>query len=276
MHATSTKLRAALRYCHCFTVLLPIALASKKCWSHFMNMSVIHCVSDHSCRCEQQFDLRHFRALRQRHYCGRCQQAFCLQHTAYSTHGASGSCGAESRCVCVDCFQDLTPEYRMFLTTRNTLNSRRSSSGPAGGSSSDGGCSASSRQTQSSDLGECRPPAAASAASESGYLSSKKLFNIGGKSRAYKSSPNLQQHTAGTSPSRVMNFHSPGRRSQPGVGTAVTASASSRSGGLHEQVPDSGDVDSRSSVMGKMLWARGLAKAKAVVRFKQAGQHRKQ
>lgn len=42
--------------------------------------------------------------------------------------------------------------------------------------------------------------------------------------------------------------------------------ASSSSSRLDEMAKAAG------SVMGKMLWARGLAKAKAVVRFKQAGQ----
>eukprot|EP00775_Hariotina_reticulata_P002874 gene2874-3165_t len=82
-------------------------------------------------RCTQLFDLRHLKALMGRHYCGRCQQAFCIQHTAYSPHGSTGSCGAESRCVCITCFYDFTPEYRMFLSSRNTLISRRTSSGPA-------------------------------------------------------------------------------------------------------------------------------------------------
>lgn len=82
-------------------------------------------------RCQQQFGLRQWKATLQRHYCGRCQQAFCLQHTAYSPHGTNGTCGVQSRCLCIDCFYEYTPEYQAFLASRNTLiGSKRSKSGP--------------------------------------------------------------------------------------------------------------------------------------------------
>jgi hypothetical protein len=72
--------------------------------------------------CEQRFDsLRNLGAKRQRHNCGRCLRTVCLAHTAYSTHGASGPCGVQSRCVCVTCFAQFTPEYQMLLAARNTL-----------------------------------------------------------------------------------------------------------------------------------------------------------
>eukprot|EP00877_Chromochloris_zofingiensis_P009766 jgi/Chrzof1/5042/Cz15g09180.t1 len=88
-------------------------------------------------RCEQRFDMRNLRALRTKHYCGRCQQVFCLQHTAYSSHGPGGSCGQESRCVCINCFYEFTPEYRALLMARNTLPSKRSISGPSAPSSTE-------------------------------------------------------------------------------------------------------------------------------------------
>ncbi len=45
----------------------------------------------------------------------------CLAHTAYSPHGATGSCGHESRCVCTVCFQQFNRSYQLFLMSRNTL-----------------------------------------------------------------------------------------------------------------------------------------------------------
>lgn len=54
--------------------------------------------------CEKKFDVKNMRERRQKHYCGRCQQVYCLEHTAYSAHGATGDCGQDSRCVCINCF----------------------------------------------------------------------------------------------------------------------------------------------------------------------------
>ena len=71
--------------------------------------------------CTQRFDLRNYSAMRQRHSCGRCLQTFCLSHTAYSPHGASGACGVQSRCVCFECYLEFTPEYQALLESRNTL-----------------------------------------------------------------------------------------------------------------------------------------------------------
>jgi hypothetical protein len=85
-------------------------------------------------RCNQRFDLRNLRALMQRHYCGRCQRAFCLPHTAFSTHGPRGQCGAESGCLCFACYREFTAAYRSALSARNTLADRqRTLSGPPGG-----------------------------------------------------------------------------------------------------------------------------------------------
>ncbi|KAG2492414.1 hypothetical protein HYH03_009357 [Edaphochlamys debaryana] len=71
--------------------------------------------------CCKKLDLRHYRDYARRHYCGRCQTTVCGAHTAYSPHGATGSCGHESRCVCVLCFQAFNPSYQAFLRSRNTL-----------------------------------------------------------------------------------------------------------------------------------------------------------
>ncbi|GFR50893.1 hypothetical protein Agub_g13128, partial [Astrephomene gubernaculifera] len=71
--------------------------------------------------CGRKLDLRHFREYSRRHYCGRCQQTVCGAHTAYSPHGATGSCGHESRCVCSICFTHFNPAYQHFLRQRNTL-----------------------------------------------------------------------------------------------------------------------------------------------------------
>lgn len=78
--------------------------------------------------------MRNLRALMTRHHCGRCQRVFCLAHTAYSTHGPSGQCGAESACLCYACFAGFTPAYRAALGEQNTLRGRqRTLSGPPGG-----------------------------------------------------------------------------------------------------------------------------------------------
>lgn len=71
--------------------------------------------------CGRKLDLLHYRDYVRRHYCGRCQQVVCLAHTAYSPHGATGSCGHESRCVCTVCFQQFNRSYQLFLMSRNTL-----------------------------------------------------------------------------------------------------------------------------------------------------------
>lgn len=75
-------------------------------------------------RCGRPLDILHFRDYQRRHYCGRCQGIFCLEHTAYSPHGPTGSCGHESRCVCTNCIGSFNPEYRAFLAQRNTLHPR--------------------------------------------------------------------------------------------------------------------------------------------------------
>lgn len=66
-----------------------------------------------------------------------------MAHTAYSPHGPSGGCGAESRCVCVDCFGDFTQQHRALLTSRNTLRviPERSSVSSPGRFSGTGGAS---------------------------------------------------------------------------------------------------------------------------------------
>jgi hypothetical protein len=96
--------------------------------------------------CEQRFDsLRNLGAKRQRHNCGRCLRTVCLAHTAYSTHGTSGPCGVQSRCVCVTCFAQFTPEYQMLLAARNTL--------CAGGGAAAGGLPCGGRQRRPSSSG---------------------------------------------------------------------------------------------------------------------------
>eukprot|EP00201_Polytomella_parva_P009687 CAMPEP_0175059830 /NCGR_PEP_ID=MMETSP0052_2-20121109/12651_1 /TAXON_ID=51329 ORGANISM="Polytomella parva, Strain SAG 63-3" /NCGR_SAMPLE_ID=MMETSP0052_2 /ASSEMBLY_ACC=CAM_ASM_000194 /LENGTH=907 /DNA_ID=CAMNT_0016325425 /DNA_START=242 /DNA_END=2965 /DNA_ORIENTATION=- len=71
--------------------------------------------------CDKKLDMLHYKDYKQKHYCGRCQQMMCLEHTAYSPHGPTGGCGYESRCTCVLCFLRFSSDYQAFLMQRNTL-----------------------------------------------------------------------------------------------------------------------------------------------------------
>lgn len=73
---------------------------------------------------------KNYKEHKTKHYCGRCQRTYCLQHTEYSPHGNTGTCGQNSNCVCVDCFKLFTLEFQMQLMQRNKLckaNSRTAS-----------------------------------------------------------------------------------------------------------------------------------------------------
>jgi hypothetical protein len=217
--------------------------------------------------CQQAFDLRHWRATLQRHYCGRCQQAFCAQHTAYSPHGASGACGVQSRCLCLQCFGEYTPEYQAFLASRNTLTSKRSRSGPP--------LSASAAAAGAAGAAGAGPPgvrvAAASAAGDSrasswsggGGSSSSSGGGGGGSARSWR-------------PRSALLL---GRRASAGTGAAPLSPLSSQQGDAAARgAADDSDAAAAlqrtpSARNTQLLWGRGLTKALGVVRFKHAGSH---
>ncbi|KXZ44899.1 hypothetical protein GPECTOR_61g852 [Gonium pectorale] len=105
--------------------------------------------------CGRKLDLLHYRDYARRHYCGRCQQTVCGAHTAYSPHGATGSCGHESRCVCVVCFTHFNPAYQRFLRQRNTL--KPAASGPGPGPSASAGTSAPASSATAGALADGTP-----------------------------------------------------------------------------------------------------------------------
>ena len=49
----------------------------------------------------------------QKHYCSRCQNLFCHHHTQYSPHGSLGSCGLDSKCICLLCWQEIPPSRQV-------------------------------------------------------------------------------------------------------------------------------------------------------------------
>ena len=42
-----------------------------------------------------------------------CQNVYCHWHTRISPHGAYGSCGVDSKCVCFKCFKLLSPDAQV-------------------------------------------------------------------------------------------------------------------------------------------------------------------
>ncbi|KAF6258431.1 hypothetical protein COO60DRAFT_1120138 [Scenedesmus sp. NREL 46B-D3] len=231
--------------------------------------------------CTQQFDLRHLRALKQRHYCGRCQQAYCLAHTAYSPHGPSGACGAESRCVCCSCFFDFTPEYRMFLASRNTIQpgggSRRSQSGPPQQGTGSGSGSAGGASGGGSGSRHGSPvPAVAAAAAAAGActvsrdraqtksllaMQQQQVWPAGSKLRMSRSSNTLTRDPAADEAAAA----------GPGPGVACSPNSSSNNCVQDSQAAYPSQAN-QQHLKSRMLWARAWTKSKAVVRLLQAGQ----
>merc|ERR1712216_289045 len=50
-----------------------------------------------------------------RHYCRDCQGVYCLQHTRYSPHASYGECGMMSKCLCLQCFDELSHDEQIRL-----------------------------------------------------------------------------------------------------------------------------------------------------------------
>lgn len=230
----------------------------------------------------------------QRHYCGRCQQAFCLQHTVYSPHGASGTCGVQSRCLCIDCFYEYTPEYQAFLASRNTLTGKRSRSGPPGaagiaGSSNGPGSSSSSMTTGGSRSasgmlsrlvpqslnGSQRQLAAAAAA---GASSSAGCAGIGGVPVAPAPAPagralSTCQTAAGAAAVPDADASGlAGGPAEPAQRRTPAAEHPEEALSVKRQQPlVAGSTKPSAGSNSRMLWGRGLTKALGVVRFKHAG-----
>lgn len=239
-------------------------------------------------RCRQQFGLRHWKATLQRHYCGRCQQAFCAQHTAYSPHGSSGTCGVQSRCLCIDCFYEYTPEYQAFLASRNTLTGKRSRSGPpaaaaamaAGSSSSTGGSksggmlsrlvphSFSSSQNQSAVVASIGGGSGGSGAVSvlAPRSAGDQVQQQQGQAAADGASADPVHQPMATSAGSAGDMAGQQTTNQQAAGVRQLARRSSLSAGA--TAPSAAYSKGTKS---RMLWGRGLTKALGVVRFKHAG-----
>lgn len=155
----------------------------------------------------------------------------------------------------------------MFLTLRNTLVSRRAISGPPGGGDS------SSSSVHDGEIGNRR----------TGWSAVGRLGKVGARSAksaiAAVATPPSAWGTADGDVAAVEAATTAARNGEawPRVSGQTAAVGSAVEGPMGAETVDSrADINSSSSkqggtVLGKMLWARGLGKAKAVVRFKQAG-----
>jgi hypothetical protein len=79
------------------------------------------CVAGCTKRWDKWMSTSGFRMKPAKHYCGLCQRAYCVAHTATSPHGAKGRCDPESKCVCVVCYQSLDEHARFALEATNKL-----------------------------------------------------------------------------------------------------------------------------------------------------------
>ena len=79
------------------------------------------CVAGCAKRWDKWMSTSGFRMQPAKHYCGLCQRAYCVVHTATSPHGAKGRCDPESKCVCVVCYQSLDEHARDHLEATNKL-----------------------------------------------------------------------------------------------------------------------------------------------------------
>ena len=79
------------------------------------------CVAGCAKRWDKWMSTSGFRMKPAKHYCGLCQRAYCVAHTATSPHGAKGRCDPESKCVCVVCYQSLDEHARDELEATNKL-----------------------------------------------------------------------------------------------------------------------------------------------------------
>eukprot|EP00878_Enallax_costatus_P034237 GHUV01037940.1.p2 GENE.GHUV01037940.1~~GHUV01037940.1.p2 ORF type:complete len:151 (-),score=54.10 GHUV01037940.1:77-529(-) len=143
---------------------------------------------------------------------------------------------------------------------RNTLVSRRAISGPprdGGSSSSDDSGELVNRRTGWSAVGRL---------GKLGVRSSKSAAAVVGQQQP--------SGDVGTSPpAEVPAARNAGSCSASGLVAKVAAEdhTDAPAGDIRREYGGLGSSNRDKSVLGQMLWARGLAKAKAVVRFKQAG-----
>ena len=79
------------------------------------------CVEGCTKRWDKWMSTSGFRMKPAKHYCGLCQRAYCVAHTATSSHGTKGRCDPESKCVCVVCYQSLDEHAREYLEATNEL-----------------------------------------------------------------------------------------------------------------------------------------------------------
>ena len=230
-----------------------------------------------------------------------------MQHTAYSPHGTSGTCGVQSRCLCIDCFYEYTPEYQAFLASRNTLVGKRSRSGPPaaaaaaaafggpwegeasmrgrdGGSTSAGG-RAGSVLSRLVPLGRSSSSKQVTGAGAAGAGSASCLAR---RDESYQAKQGHQLQ-AGVAPvSAAAPAHVSGAPlTADGSDSAEQLMEHSHEAMMTQQQPQP-QLTRRSSLgvgamavqpaaacsqgmKSRMLWGRGLTKALGVVRFKHAG-----
>jgi hypothetical protein len=205
-----------------------------------------------------------------------------MQHTAYSPHGTSGTCGVQSRCLCIDCFYEYTPEYQAFLASRNTLVAKRSRSGPPGaaaaavaGTAGRAAGAAGGGSAESSSAGGAKAAGLLSRLVPHTLYGSQTQLAAGGSSagdgsmlapKALGAQQQQQEHqvpgdavasgsatAAGEVQEGAAEQQQPSRQRPLGVAASAPAAACSK------------------GMKSRMLWGRGLTKALGVVRFKHAG-----
>ena len=61
-----------------------------------------------------------YRNTMNKHYCGVCQGLYCQNHTAFSPH-TFGSCGVNSKCLCIRCYENLSDDVKERLKPKNKI-----------------------------------------------------------------------------------------------------------------------------------------------------------
>ena len=186
----------------------------------------------------------------------------------------------QSRCLCIDCFYEYTPEYQAFLASRNTLVGKRSKSGPPAAAAA-----AAAAVVAAAGVPYCEGESVRGGSSR-GRMLGRLVPGAAVSSRA--ASPSVAQEQRDLQPQQqdlaILPVHGLGHASPPGeaaassgadsgaaeIGFMQAAPARQRSLGAGAQAPSAACSKGLKS---RMLWGRGLTKALGVVRFKQAGDH---
>jgi hypothetical protein len=211
-----------------------------------------------------------------------------MQHTAYSPHGHSGTCGVQSRCLCIDCFYEYTPEYQAFLASRNTLVGKRSKSSPPGGPPA-GFVEGEGRQGRSSSSSSSRPgvlsrlvPSLTSSLSSSRLQESSSSRSLGRRQQQHSSGRDADADTEadGAAAAAAAEGGQQGREVQQDATGASELPQPEQQEQQHVRQGQLGAAAAAAQpavayskgLKSRMLWERGLTKALGVVRFKHAGE----